>query len=56
MFELTREDWKRNREANINLVKENLIQIDMAKKIIALCDEKIAEFNNDKKIAPIGVR
>jgi hypothetical protein len=41
IFELTIEDWLRNRNANIELIKNNLMQIEMAKKVLLLCDEQI---------------
>ena len=44
----TREDWERNLNANRNLIVNNLMQIEMAKKVIELCENKIAEFPEEK--------
>lgn len=57
IFELKKEDYIRNRIANIELVKMNLMQIKMAKKVIIMCDEEIAEYPEEiinEKI-PTGV-
>jgi hypothetical protein len=40
-FELTEEDWFRNKNANVELIKNNLMQIQMAERVIILCDEQI---------------
>jgi len=48
--DLTKQDWLTNRFNNETLIKTNLVQIMMAKEIIALCDKKIAEFPEDKKV------
>ena len=44
MRELTRADWERNKTANIELIANNMMQIEMAERVIVLCDEKIKEF------------
>jgi hypothetical protein len=44
MLELTKFHWERNKHANEELILNNLMQIEMAKKVIELCDEKIKEF------------
>ena len=44
MRDLTRADWERNRLANIELIANNMMQIEMAEGVIKLCDEKIKEF------------
>ena len=43
-MEITKEDWIDTKGANERMIKNNLIQIEMAKNILKLCDEKIAEF------------
>ena len=43
-FKLTKDDFERNRVANVQLIKNNLIQIEMAKEVIKYFDLKIAEF------------
>lgn len=40
----TKQDWEHTKRQNENLIVGNLIQIEMAKDILKLCDEKIAEF------------
>lgn len=44
MIEIKKEDWVRNLVANEQLIIQNKMQIMMAEKVIALCEEKIAEF------------
>lgn len=44
MIEITKADWETNKFNNEILIKTNLMQIEMAKRIIELCDEKIKEF------------
>lgn len=48
MRELTREHWEVNKKANIELIKNNMIQIEMAERVIVLCDEKIKEFPEEE--------
>ena len=43
-MEITKQDWETNRFNNEVLIKTNLVQIEMAKRIIELCDEKIKEY------------
>lgn len=43
-MELKKSHWERNKLANEELILNNLIQIEMAKRVIELCDEKIKEF------------
>jgi hypothetical protein len=47
-MELTKADWEASKLNNEVLIKTNLMQIEMAKKIIILCDEKIKEFPEEK--------
>lgn len=54
----TKEDWEASKFNNENLIKTNLIQIQMAEEIIKLCDRKIKEFpvqEVSKPQIPIGV-
>jgi len=44
MLELTKFHWERNKNANEELILNNLMQIEMAKEVIKLCNEKIKEF------------
>ena len=43
-LEFTKLDWEKARAENVNLIIGNKIQIEMAKRVIKLCDEKIKEF------------
>ena len=43
-MEITKQDWETNKFNNENLIKINLMQIEMAKKVIELCEDKIKEF------------
>lgn len=60
MIPITKADWEANKFNNENLIKTNLMQIEMAKKIIELCEEKIAEFpveeikTEEKKVVGVG--
>jgi hypothetical protein len=47
MNEPSKSDWVNTKTANINLIINNKIQIEMAEKILALCDEKISEFSEE---------
>ena len=47
-MEITKQDWETNKLNNEVLIKTNLMQIEMAKKIIALCEEKIKEFPSEE--------
>ena len=42
-MEITKADWEASKFSNETLIKTNLMQIEMAKEIIALCDKKINE-------------
>ncbi|MCK9595421.1 MAG: hypothetical protein M0R35_07090 [Candidatus Omnitrophica bacterium] len=46
---ITKADWETNKFNNEVLIKTNLMQIEMAEKIIDLCDEKIKEFTEEEK-------
>lgn len=48
--ELTKKDWEANLFNNRTLIKTNLMQIEMAEKIIELCEEKIKEFPEEPDI------
>jgi hypothetical protein len=43
-MEFTKQDWETNKFNNETLIKTNLMQIEMAQKIIELCDEKIKDY------------
>lgn len=45
---ITKQDWETNKFNNEILIKTNLMQIEMAKEIIKLCEEKIKEFPNEE--------
>ena len=47
-MEITKADWETNKFNNEILIKTNLMQIEMAKEIIKLCDEKIKEFPDER--------
>ena len=40
-FELKKEDWVRCKVENLNLIKMNKIQIEMASEVLKLCEKKI---------------
>ena len=46
---IKKEDWEVNKFNNENLIKTNLMQIEMAKEIIRLCKRKIGEFPKEKE-------
>ena len=48
MTEITKAHWLRNLQANEELIINNQMQILMAEKVIALCEEKIAEFPEEE--------
>ena len=48
MRDIARADWERNKKANEELIINNLMQINMAERVLLLCDEKIKEFPDDK--------
>jgi hypothetical protein len=45
---ITKEDWEKTAIENKILIKTNLMQIDMAREIVALCEKKIKEFPEEK--------
>ena len=45
---ITIEHWERNKAANMELIINNKIQIQMAERVIELCDEKIKELSNEQ--------
>jgi hypothetical protein len=49
-LELTKADFIRNRQANVDLIKNNLIQIEMAKKVIDYFDEELKNFPEEKEL------
>ena len=59
--DITEEDWIRNRAANIELIKNNLMQIQMAERVIILCEEQIklcqtkTTSKEEEKNSPLGV-
>lgn len=53
-MELTKELWLRNRKANEELILNNTMQIEMAKRVIELCDEKIKEFPEEPTIEALS--
>jgi len=46
---LTKEDWEANIERNEILIKQNLMQIEMAKAVIKLCKRKAGKFQEAKE-------
>jgi hypothetical protein len=42
--EFTKQDWITNKFNNETLIKTNLMQIQMAKEIIKLCEKEIKKF------------
>ena len=48
MSEISKGQWEMSLQANENLIRDNLIQIEMAKHVIKLCKKKISEFPEDK--------
>ena len=46
---LTKEDWQRSKSDNIGLIVNNKMQIQMAEKVIELCDERIAKFEKNEE-------
>ena len=45
---ITIEHWERNKAANMELIINNKMQIQMAESVIELCDEKIKELSNEQ--------
>jgi hypothetical protein len=54
-FKISKENWEENLYKNKALIIGNLMQIEMAKKVILLCEEKIAEFPKEEEKKPLGV-
>jgi hypothetical protein len=50
-MEITKAHWLRNKTANEELIINNFIQIEMAKTIIKLCNEKIKEFPEETEVS-----
>jgi len=51
-MEITKEDWVKNKFENEILIKVNYMQIDMARKVIELCEQKISEFPPERLEVP----
>lgn len=49
-MKLIKADWERSKADNENLIIGNMMQIEMAKEVIKLCNKKIAEFPEEKEI------
>ena len=47
---ITKADWETSKFNNEILIKTNLMQIEMAKEIIVLCEKKIKEFPEEELI------
>ena len=47
--ELTKADWERSKGDNELLIVNNKMQIQMAERVILLCDEKIKSFTDDEE-------
>lgn len=57
MVELNKEHWAQAKINNLDLILQSKIQIQMAEKIIQLCDEKIKEFEEkEPKNKPYPVK
>lgn len=48
-MEIKKEDWENTKIQNENFIKNNLMQIEMAKEVIVMCDRKIKEFEDEKE-------
>jgi len=48
-FELEKKHWLNAKRTNEELIFMNLMQIEMAKEVIKLCDAKISEFPEEIK-------
>ena len=46
-MKILKEHWEKTKLDNENVILNSLITIEMAKSVIKLCDEKIAEFPKD---------
>ncbi len=49
-YTLLKEHWLKSKQDNINLILQSQMQIEMAKRIIGLVEEKLAEFPPDKTL------
>ena len=49
IYEIEKKDWVNSKAANINLIIQSKMQIEMAEKMILLCDEKIKEIEDLKE-------
>jgi hypothetical protein len=48
-MEILKQHWITSKETNELMIVQNLIQIEMAKEVIKLCEKKIAEFPEEPK-------
>ena len=48
-MEILKQHWVTSKETNELMIVQNLIQIEMAKEVIKLCEKKIAEFPEEPK-------
>jgi len=48
MNEPTKEDWEASKFSNEKLITTNLMQIEMAKGVIKVCEEEIKKFPEEK--------
>jgi hypothetical protein len=55
MDELKKEHWQKCKFDNENLILQCKMQIQMAERILQLCDEKINEFQEEEIKLPTGV-
>ena len=53
VFELSKADWERSRQENINLILMSTMQIKMAKRVLLMVEEELAKFPADKVEAPV---
>ncbi len=56
MYEPKKQHWIESKQVNENLITQNLVQIEMAKEVIALCDKKIAEFPKEEKLPELVIK
>jgi len=61
-MEINKHHWEISKQTNEQMIVQNLIQIEMAREVIKLCDKKIAEFppepekkEEEEKKLPTGV-
>lgn len=48
--EILKEHWLMTKESNENLIIQNKVQIELATKVIELCDDKLKEFPKEQEI------